>query len=156
MYIDHLDENKGKCRKGFMQELVERAAKVAGALEINHHDKYNEVRSVAKESKAAANTCVTVSLETYEELSAIGKAAPPMYVWSLNHCPMTMVLFSTPLRELTSDFNVSLATIMSRIKSKNLEVFHPTPEKISLLGSSRSMVVSSRQLKCDDNGMIEC
>ncbi len=38
LYIAHLDKNEDKCRQGFMQELVECAAKVAGVLEINHND----------------------------------------------------------------------------------------------------------------------
>ncbi len=51
-----------------MQELVERAAKVAGVLEINRNDIYNKVRRVEKERKAAAhaNVCVTVSPEMSE------------------------------------------------------------------------------------------
>ncbi len=52
LYIAHLDKNKGKCRKGFMKELVERAAKVAGVLEINSNDIHNEARRVRKERKA--------------------------------------------------------------------------------------------------------
>ncbi len=55
LYIAHLDKNKGKCRKGFMQELVEWTAKVAGVLEIKRNDIYNKVRRVNKELKAAAN-----------------------------------------------------------------------------------------------------
>jgi hypothetical protein len=66
LYIAHLDKNKGKCKCGFMQGLVEAATKVAAAIEINHDDIYNKVRRVQKEHKAAVNACATVSLETSE------------------------------------------------------------------------------------------
>jgi hypothetical protein len=48
LYIAHLDKNEGKWRQGFMQELVEQAAKVAGVLEINCNDIYNKVRRAVK------------------------------------------------------------------------------------------------------------
>jgi hypothetical protein len=67
--IAHLDENKGKCKRGFMQGLVEAATKVAAVLEINHDDIYNEVRRVQKEHKAAVDACATVTPETSESLA---------------------------------------------------------------------------------------
>jgi hypothetical protein len=69
LYIAHLDENKGKCKRGFMQGLVEAATKVAAVLEINHDDIYNEVRRVQKEHKAAVDACATVTPETSESLA---------------------------------------------------------------------------------------
>jgi hypothetical protein len=55
LYIAHLDENKGKCKRGFIQGLVEAATKVVAVLEIIPGDIYNEVRRVQKEHKAVAN-----------------------------------------------------------------------------------------------------
>ena len=66
LYIAHLNKNKGKCKQGFMQELVERAAKTAPVLEINRNDIHNKVRRVEKERKTAMNACATVSLGTSE------------------------------------------------------------------------------------------
>ncbi len=38
LYIAHHDKNKGKCKRGFMQGLVEAVTKVATVLEINRDD----------------------------------------------------------------------------------------------------------------------
>ena len=69
LYIAHLEKNKGKCERGFMQGLVEAATKVAAVFEINCIDIYNKVRRVKKEHKAAVNACATVSPETSESLA---------------------------------------------------------------------------------------
>ena len=71
LYIAHHDKNKGKCKRGFMQGLVEAVTKVAAVSEINRDDIHNKVRRVQKEHKAAANACVTISLESSESLAVV-------------------------------------------------------------------------------------
>ena len=51
LYIAHLDGNSGKCKRGFMQGLVEKASRVACSLEITRSDIYNEVGRVKQKSK---------------------------------------------------------------------------------------------------------
>jgi hypothetical protein len=81
LYIAHLDKNKGKCKQGFMQGLVEATTKVAAVLEINCNDIYNKVRRVQKEHKVVANACATVSLKTSESLAVADDANNNLREW---------------------------------------------------------------------------
>ena len=70
LYIAHLDGNSGKCKRGFMQGLVEKASRVACSLEITRSDIYNEVGRVKQKSKAMENSLPTVSPVMFGEASS--------------------------------------------------------------------------------------
>ncbi len=69
LYIAHLDGNSGKCKRGFMQGLVEKASRIACSLEITRDDIYNEVRRVQQKNKAMENILPTVSPVMFGETS---------------------------------------------------------------------------------------
>ena len=76
LYIAHLDGNSGKCKRGFMQGLVEKASRVACSLEITRSDIYNEVGRVKQKSKAMENSLPTVSPVMFEEASPPNNVHP--------------------------------------------------------------------------------
>ena len=48
-YIQYLDENGGKCKRGFVKSLVNKATLSTPSLEVTHNDAKNKIRKIKEE-----------------------------------------------------------------------------------------------------------